>query len=222
MIIRRHRRSDAWIQFRGNVEIVSLSSFDQASSDARNTKRSAARERLAEELALIAVADPRAMARLYEATSVTLFGICYRVLHDRPAAEDILQDVYLTIWTKAGLYDARKSNALTWMGTIARNRAIDHLRTSSRTSTLPLPDFELIADTAPAAEPVAELERRWSRLMEHLDRLEPRHASSIRSAYLEGQSYEVLAKREGVPACTLKSWVRRGLIRLRNSRLDWE
>lgn len=195
------------------------SSDPAATSD---MERSAQNEKLAKELALIAAGDRRAMARLYSATSSTLLAVCLRVLNDRQTAEDILQDVYIIVWTKAVLYDPGKASPLTWLTTIARNKAIDHLRGASLRPMLPLENVNLVPDPTASDDAAAELERSWDRLMRCLHELEPRQASAIRSAYIDGVSYEVLAQREGVPASTLKSWVRRGLIRLKKARSDWE
>src|SRR3546814_82572 len=79
-------------------------------------------------LARVARGDQPAFETLYRSTSGKLLGICLRVLSDRAEAEDVLQDVYVTVWNKASQFDASRARASTWLGTIARNRSIDRLR----------------------------------------------------------------------------------------------
>ena len=76
----------------------------------------------------IAAGDRAAMRRLYEATSAKLFGVCLRILSDKDESEDVLQEVYLTIWRRADRYEAERASVMAWISTIARNRAIDRLR----------------------------------------------------------------------------------------------
>lgn len=76
----------------------------------------------------VANSDQAAFEALYQATANRLFAICLRLLRDRGEAEDVLQEVFTTVWHKAGQFDAGKAAAMTWMGMIARNRAIDRLR----------------------------------------------------------------------------------------------
>ena len=76
----------------------------------------------------IAAGDRTALQRLYEATSAKLFGVCLRILSDREESEDVLQEVYLTIWRRADRFEAGRASVMAWASTIARNRAIDRLR----------------------------------------------------------------------------------------------
>ncbi len=107
---------------------------------------------LAQALAAVAGGDRRAFERVYTATSAKLFGVCLRVLPDREEAEDVLQEVYATVWRKAGQFDASRASAITWLAMIARNRAIDRLRaTPAAARTAPIELAETVAD--PAASP---------------------------------------------------------------------
>jgi RNA polymerase sigma-70 factor (ECF subfamily) len=173
-------------------------------------------EALAANLAAVAGGDREAFERLYRSTSAKLFGICLRMLSDREEAEDVLQEVYVTVWGKASQFDAERASAITWLAMIARNRAIDRLRTapaSARHASAEV--IETMAD--PSASPVGEAEAALQRTrLDHcMEQLEQRRRSLIRTAFFEGTTYEELARRIGSPLGTVKSWIRRGLMQLR-------
>lgn len=159
--------------------------------------------------------DRDSLKLLYAATSAKLFGVIVRILHERGDAEDVLQEVYLTVWRKAAEFDPSRASPITWLVTIARNRAIDRLRARGSRPTSPLDLAAEIRDESPDAEALLDTADDVKRVQRALATLEPRHAAVIRSAYYEGLTYEALSQREGVPVGTLKSWVRRGLIRMR-------
>jgi RNA polymerase sigma-70 factor (ECF subfamily) len=174
----------------------------------------AARNQLVAALARIGGGDRSALRLVYDDTSAKLFGVCLRILGDKGEAEDVLQEVYLTIWRRAATFDPWRASPITWMVAIARNRSIDRLRATARRMQ-PLDDALDVSDPAPGAlEQVESLERR-QRLMNCLGELEDRHAMAIRAAFLDGATYEMLAERMGVPLGTMKTWIRRSLIKLR-------
>mgnify|MGYP002776990031 CR=1 FL=1 len=178
--------------------------------------RDPAAEQAGEWLARVAGGDAAAFEALYHATSSRLFGVCLRVLPDRAEAEDVLQEVYTTIWRKAGQFDPGRAGALTWMAMIARNRAIDRLRASPAASRHA--DIEVaavIADAGPSPAQRAESADEGARLGACLEELEPRRRGLIRTAFFEGVTYEELAERIGSPLGSVKSWIRRGLLQLR-------
>ena len=171
---------------------------------------------LAQALAAVAGGDRGAFERVYIATSAKLFGVCLRVLPDRDEAEDVLQEVYATVWRKAGQFDASRASPITWLAMIARNKAIDRLRaTPAAARTAPIELAETVAD--PTASPVSEAEAAVenARLGHCMEQLEARRRSLIRTAFFEGATYEELARRIGSPIGSVKSWIRRGLMQLR-------
>src|SRR5499426_2139991 len=93
----------------------------------------ATRSQLAAALARVAGGDRAALRMVYQDTSAKLFGVCLRILKDRSEAEDVLQDVYVTVWRKAAAFDPGRASPITWMVAITRNRAIDRLRSSAVT-----------------------------------------------------------------------------------------
>lgn len=175
-----------------------------------------ARQQLVAALARIAGGDRQALQFLYRETSAKLFAACFRILNDRGEAEDVLQEVYIAIWRRAGLFDPDRASPITWLVAIARNQSIDRLRSSSPAKRLRDIDeaFE-VSDSAPTALVQLEASQDHQRLSKCLDELEPRHAGAIRSAFFEGTTYDELAQRMNVPLGTMKSWIRRSLLRLR-------
>ena len=169
---------------------------------------------LAQLLGNVATRDAAALKQVYERTSAKLYGICLRVLRDEADAQDVLQEVYVNVWRKAGSFDRSKASAITWLATLARNRSIDRLR-SRRPGSDGIDAAAEIADDRPTSLEVLESAQDSARLSNCLDELEERPRAMIRSAFFDGASYPQLAEREGVPLPTMKSWIRRGLMRLR-------
>ena len=158
--------------------------------------------------------DRTAVQPLYQRTSAKLYGICLRLLGNPEDAQDVLQTVFLTAWQKAGAFDSTKASPITWLAAMTRNRAIDRLR-QSRGKFEDMDAAADIADDHPSALEVIEDAEDRDRLLRCLGELEERPRTMIRAAFLDGATYPQLALREGVPLATMKSWIRRGLLRLR-------
>jgi RNA polymerase sigma factor (sigma-70 family) len=167
-------------------------------------------------LTRVAARDAAALEDLYARTSAKLFGVTLRVLGDRQEAEDVLQEVYLSVWNKAARFDETRASPITWLAAIARNRAIDRLRSrQSKPSAAPIEAAADVVDPQPLAESLLEGGEAARKLAGCLDQLEPRQAEAVRTAFFEGVTYDALAKRMGVPLGTMKSWIRRSLMSLR-------
>jgi RNA polymerase sigma-70 factor, ECF subfamily len=167
-------------------------------------------------LAQVAMGNRSAFDALYRSTANRLFGICLRVLTQRAEAEDALQDVYTTVWRKAAQFDPAKANATSWLAMIARNKAIDRLRAlPAQQARGSLELAENVADTA--ASPPQQVQTAADRvqLENCLERLEPRRRSLIRAAFFDGLTYEELSAKIQAPLGSIKSWIRRGLLQLR-------
>jgi RNA polymerase sigma factor (sigma-70 family) len=174
------------------------------------------RERLISALADVAGGDRAALQWVYDRTSAKLFGVCLRILQDRSEAEDVLQEVYLTVWARAGAFDvSRGVSPITWLATLARNRAIDRLRASKSHLSRPIETALNAADSSPSAVDRLESADELQRLTLCLGELEPAHAAYIRAAFFDGHSYATLASTSGVALGTMKSWIRRALMRLK-------
>lgn len=167
-------------------------------------------------MARVAAQDRAAFRALYAASSAKLHGVLLRILGNRAEAEEALQETYTRIWLRAGRFDPAKGRAMTWMIAVTRNLAIDRLR--ARTPDRAGDDdgaVDSLPDGAAGAldRLVAQGEAR--RVIDCMAQLEPDRAQAVRGAYLAGLSYEQLAQRHGVPINTMRTWLRRSLIRLR-------
>lgn len=179
------------------------------------TDAAAARARLTDVLVRTGAEDRKALGELYSLTSAKLFGICLRICGERQAAEDVLHDVYLTVWKRAAGYEPGRASPITWLATIARNRAIDWRRAQGVRKSAPIEDVPPIADDAPLASETMLADEENNRLHLCLGELEDRQRVAIRTAFFDGVTYAELAERQAVPLGTMKSWVRRGLLRLK-------
>ena len=180
----------------------------------------AARTRLVEALIATGAEDRAAFATLYKLTSAKLFGVCLRICGERQAAEDVLSEVYLTIWRRAGAYEPGRASPISWLATIARNRAIDWRRSAGRKVAVTLDEAPEVADPDPSAEERMVTNDEDRKLHLCLDQLDDQQRGAIRTAFFDGLTYAELAQRQGVPLGTMKSWVRRGLMRLKDCLSD--
>jgi RNA polymerase sigma-70 factor (ECF subfamily) len=162
-----------------------------------------------------AMKDRGAFDLLYRQTSAKLFGVCLRVLRDRAEAEEALQDVYVKIWTKADRFAVSDLSPISWLVAVARNHAIDKLR-SRRASGAPIDQAVEVADPKPGPETVAVMTSERRRIDDCLGELDGERAAAVRGAYLSGDSYAELAARHGVPLNTMRTWLRRSLLKLRD------
>ena len=172
-------------------------------------------EDLARLMTRVGGGDRAALRQLYDATSAKLFGVCLRILSDREESEDVLQEVFVTIWRRADRFDASRTSVMTWVSTIARNRSIDRLRARGPMAHAEPVEQINLPDKAPGAEALLEAAGEDARLHACLSTLDDRTEAVIRTAFFEGVTYEALARRMDTPLGTVKSWVRRGLAKLK-------
>ncbi|GLQ22549.1 RNA polymerase sigma factor [Algimonas ampicilliniresistens] len=184
----------------------------------RNDKYTALNAELAAHLSDCAAGNRNAFAEIYRLTSGKFTAILMGMIHDEATCADIMQKAYVSIWTNAYRYDPVKGKAFTWMLVIMRNRALDALRARSRyreTVTLSGPIIERLEDDGPSP---AESTKAWmiSRLLApHLAQLAPDVAEAVKLSTVDGMSAREIGESLGVPTNTAKSWVRRGLQRMR-------
>jgi RNA polymerase sigma-70 factor (ECF subfamily) len=174
------------------------------------------REQLQRALADVAAGDRPALKTVYDLTSMKVYGVIVRIVRDRERADDVLQDVYLKVWDRAGRYDAAKAGVITWLCAIARNSAIDTVRRDARVpvpiadDTMPEP-----ADSDPLADELLCVEEEYDKLRRCLDELGDDQRKSVRLAFFEGLTHSELSEVLGAPLGTVKSWIRRGLAGLK-------
>ena len=176
----------------------------------------ARRARLTDALVRTGEGDRSAFETVYKATSAKLFGVCLRIFPDRAEAEEALQEAYLTIWNKAASFEAGRASPISWLVTVTRNRAIDRLRSKGKVGLTALDEAAEIADPAPLADAqmlVASDNRVLNGCIEDLNQ---RDAHFIRCAFVAGATYAELANSEDEPLGTVKSRIRRALIKLRS------
>jgi RNA polymerase sigma-70 factor (ECF subfamily) len=165
--------------------------------------------------------DQGAFARLYRVTAPKLFGVAVRILRREDWAEEVLQDCYVSIWNHAGSYSAGLSAPMTWMTSIVRNRCLDWLRRPNLEVVLERQDEDgddpLDAIAADGPGPLENLARSADAkaLATCLGRLDPKQRQAIMLAYFDGLSHSELASHMRQPLGTVKTWVRRGLEKLR-------
>ncbi|ESQ90304.1 hypothetical protein ABAC460_09115 [Asticcacaulis sp. AC460] len=164
----------------------------------------------------VAKGDKPALKSLYNLMSGRLFSVLLRMVRQRDVAEDLLQDVFVTVWRKAHQFDSRRGNAEVWLFSITRRKAIDRLRISRR-------------ETVGAFEDVAGMEREtdiyvgigntenYISVRKCLKELRPDVHRALQLCYVFGLTHEELAEEMQVPVGTAKSWVRRGLAQLKES-----
>lgn len=182
---------------------------------------------LARLLGRAGLGDRAAFATLYERTSAHLFAVILRIQKDRAQAEDILQEVYVNVWRSAQSFDAAQSQPLTWLTSIARNRAIDSLRraqtqpqiqaapTSGGDDEQDADVYEQVADDSDGPLELlsrASDARALSRCMQDLSAAQ---RQSVALAFFDGLSHAEVAKQMRQPLGTVKSWVRRALLALK-------
>src|SRR5215470_140232 len=170
---------------------------------------------LSDLLARVAARDREAFTAVYTATSAKLWGIVVRILPRRDIAEDVLQDVYVRIWERAVSFDPAKASPITWMATIARNRAIDEVRRKSPVSIEDTPESLEVEQDAPSPLDNTQMSEDLRRLQQCLQGLDPERREIVLLAYYNGLSRDELAKRFSHPVATIKTWLHRSLAQLR-------
>ncbi len=178
---------------------------------------SEARDRLTALLGEVGAGRSEALEAVYRLTSAKLFGICVRVTGDRAGAEEAMQDAYVKIWRKAAVFDASRASPITWMATIARNSAIDWKRAHGIVSAQSDGD-DASSEAGGSVDMLYDLETRSTRhhILDCIARLEPQQAQAVRTAFYDGLTHSELSVHMGVPLGTLKSWIRRAMIALKD------
>lgn len=169
---------------------------------------------VADLLIRVAAQDRAAFRTLYSAASAKLMGVSLRILGNRAESEEALQEVFTRVWVNAARFDPAKARGMTWLISIARNHAIDRLR--SRPA--PMDDdaaLQSVADPQPRAETVLAARGEARRIADCFDTLDPDRAAAVKGAYLDGLSYHDLAEQFAVPLNTMRTWLRRSLASLK-------
>jgi RNA polymerase sigma-70 factor (ECF subfamily) len=166
-------------------------------------------------LAAVAKGDEAALERLYRATRPKLYGVVLRILRRADLADEVMQETYLKIWSSAGQFDPALSSPITWMVAIARNRAIDQVRKKTEVSIDEDPAMLEIAADSPDPLAKREMTEELRRLLACMGRLDEERRRLVLFAYYDGWSREQLAAKFNKPVNTVKTWLRRALMEIR-------
>ncbi len=166
-------------------------------------------------VASVAQGDRAAFEQLYAATRAKLYGVVLRILRRHDLADEVIQETYLKIWGSAGSFDPQRASPITWMATIARNRAIDLVRKRSEASIEEEPEAMDVAADTPNPLAARELSEDLKRLTNCIDKLDAERQQMVMLAYYSGLSRDQLAAKFNKPVNTIKTWLRRSLIEIR-------
>jgi RNA polymerase sigma factor (sigma-70 family) len=156
------------------------------------------RKLIAAAIAAVGSGDRRALQTVYRLTATKLFAVCLRILGERSEAEDVLQEVYMTVWRKAAVFDPTLSSPMTWLIAIARNRAIDHLRAHGQNRRIgPLKAAAELADDRPIPDAAPQGAQEQAQLQRCLDGLADHERTALRGAFFDGNTYGELAEHGG-------------------------
>lgn len=162
----------------------------------------------------IALGNRDAFRLVFERSSAKLLGVCLRILNDRAESEDALQEVYVKVWQRASTFQSGKASGMTWLISIARNHAIDRLRVR-RPAGESIDGADQIEDDSPSPEAASLAASEFRRVHDCLGELDPKHTEAVKKTYLGGLTYREVADELNIPLNTVKTWIRRSLIALR-------
>jgi RNA polymerase sigma-70 factor (ECF subfamily) len=173
-------------------------------------------------MAAMAAADRSALGELYDRHAPRLLAICSRLLRDRGDAEDVLVEVFWEVWERARRYEAQRGSPLTYLATVARSRALDRLRRRRHEARFRAATQSWAATDAPAspeaqgpfADALAKEQQERVRLA--LQHLAPTQRQVVELSFLDGLSHQEIADRLGAPLGSVKTWIRKGLLDLRD------
>jgi RNA polymerase sigma-70 factor (ECF subfamily) len=160
--------------------------------------------------------EQQALHRLYLQDGRHLLGVALRIVRRRDVAEDVLHDAFVSIWQKAGSYDAGRGAPRGWIYSVVRHQALNALRGSEREVPADTEMLDVLqeAESDPVMEQF-ELQASMGRLHDCLEHLDSAKRNSIVCAYVDGCSHSEIAARLNAPLGSVKAWLKRGLAALR-------
>lgn len=158
--------------------------------------------------------DPQALAAIYDRYARLVYSLFLRITRDRGTAEDLVQELFLRLWNRAHKFDSKKGALGCWLLAVARNMALDHVRSARAKFAARLFRYEQMKQLSSFTEPESMIDRS-KRAAAALSSLRPREKQVLELAYFEGCSQSEIADRLQEPLGTVKTWTRSALIRLR-------
>jgi RNA polymerase sigma-70 factor (ECF subfamily) len=178
---------------------------------------------MADDVALmdgIAARDQSALATLYDRHCAAVMGVCLRILRDHAEAEEATCDVFIEVWERSSRFDRERGHPLAYLLNVARSRAIDRLRSRGRRDRIfAVPDGADAQPADAAASPLADTmtAQMRGRLETALSSLQPGQKRALELAYFDGMSHSEIAAAMGEPLGTVKTRIRQGLLRMRET-----
>jgi RNA polymerase sigma-70 factor (ECF subfamily) len=172
-------------------------------------------EQLERNMRAVARGDERALRAIYDATASRVFKLCYGLLRDRPLAEEAVSDTYFQVWRTASKFDAVRGNVMAYLIMIARTRALDLGRRRARLSSAELPLLEHEATDERDPEHYASVHQQARQVHRLISALPPAQAEVISLSFLRGLSHTEIAAGVGLPLGTVKTYIRRALLAMR-------
>ena len=186
----------------------------------RTAKQPSENEAISQDLVLVANGDREAFQRVYASSANKLFAICLAVTRDHAEAQDALQDAFVKIWDRAAGYDPARTRPMAWMGTIARNTAIDFYRSRMRHRHVGEEHLDTHSTEAIAADDRIIAMECEDQVRAEIDALDIESERELKSIFFLGLTYPEAAKRLGLPLATFKSRVRRTVLKIRRKLAD--
>ena len=196
--------------------VVSMSNTEPSTPTGDDQGREQARL-----VAAMARGEKSALSALYDSLSRPLYSLAYRVVNDGAEAQDIIQEVFLQLWQKAGTYDSSRGSVFGWAATLTRNRSIDRVRMRKRRA-------ELLAESAPDLQPASPsgdldssaslwVQEKATAVRSALGQLAPEQQKAIELAFFSGLTQLEIAAKLNEPLGTIKARIRRGLLKLKET-----
>jgi RNA polymerase sigma-70 factor (ECF subfamily) len=186
-----------------------------ANREEKLTKFSEHERGLAMLISKIAKGCESALKKLYDTTISQVYGLAYRILSNRPDADEVALDVFKQIWNKALDYEPDRGTPSAWVITMTRSRAIDRIRSDAKRRTTNEPLMGDSLDNTPIPDETTAVREKRELIEKALSELTPKQRQSIELAYFRGLSQSEISKHMNEPLGTVKSWLRTGMIRLR-------
>lgn len=178
--------------------------------------RDSAQSELAELITKIAKECESALGKLYDLTISQVYGLALKILTSTTEADEVTLDVFKQVWNRAFDYSPERGTPLAWLITLTRSRAIDKLRSEGRRKKIhdPLPDE--LTDEVSSPEEKTEIRQKRELIENALSELTPQQRESIELAYFHGLTQTEISARMNEPLGTVKSWMRAGMMKLRD------
>ena len=200
-----------------SVKLEAPLNLDRVTSEDHNAKAERRASPLADMIERVASGDQCAFQALYCQTASRLLDIARRILARKTDAEDVLQEAFFIVWTKAGAFDRRKGHALGWLTTIIRHCSLDRLRKDRPATRLAQIDLDLLPDSGPSPFQIAAQNSDLRAIARTLSSLRPGPRAAFQAVFFEELTHAEFAARNDVPLGTAKTWIRKSLTEMKAS-----